>query len=142
MLGASEFSRRWIMDAPVVTEREKFYVELFAERAERGVSMTTIAREKGIPSGTLHWWAKEIRRRESARNGGLVVPRRRTTSRKSAQHAAPAFVPVEITDASSALGGAADFEVRLRNGTEVRVPPRFDASSLRQLVEILGAVSC
>lgn len=130
------------MDAPVVTDREKFYVALFSEGAERGLSMTALAREKGIPSGTLHWWAKEIRRRESARNGGPVVPRRRTTRKKSAPDAAPAFVPVEITDASSTLGGAADFEVRLRNGTEVRVPPRFDGASLRQLVEILGAVSC
>ena len=53
--------------APAVTEKERMYVALFAEQSARGLSLTALSRETSIPTGTLSWWTKEIRRREALR---------------------------------------------------------------------------
>jgi len=108
--------------APEVTEKEQMYVALFAEQASRGLSLNALARETGIPSGTLSWWKKELRRRES----------RRSSSTR------PAFVPVTVRDTTASPGDAA-FEVLLPNGVRLRVPATFDESTLHRLVVTLAS---
>ncbi len=108
--------------APEVTEKEQMYVALFAEQASRGLSLSALARETGIPTGTLSWWKKEIVRRES---------RRLASSR-------PEFVPVTVRDTIPPIADAG-FEVLLPNGVRLRVPSAFDESALRRLIVTLAS---
>jgi len=108
--------------APEVTEKERMYAALFTEQASRRLSLSALARETGIPSGTLSWWKKEIRRRESRRSSC----------------ARPEFVPVTVRD-TKPLTADAGFEVLLPNGVRLRVPSAFDESALRRLVVTLAS---
>ena len=86
--------------------------------------MPVLSRETGIPPGTLSWWKKESRRRESRRS------------------AAPTeFLPVTVRDAapSSATSG---FEVLLPNGVRLYVPSAFDEGALHRLLVTLASAAC
>ena len=91
------------------------------ELERSGLGVAAFARERGIPVSTLRWWRS--RQRESgARNG------RRRRGRP------PQLVEVI---GSAAASGAEGFEVTLRSGRMVRVPMRFDAAALRELLRTL-----
>lgn len=109
---------------PEVTEKEQMYVALFAEQASRGLSLSGLSRETGIPTGTLSWWRKEIRRREV---------RRRTPAPASS-----AFVPVTLRDSAVSSVGAG-FELMLPNGVRLHVPPVFDEGALHRLVATVAS---
>ena len=108
--------------SPEVTEKEQMYVALFAEQASRGLSLSGLSRETGIPTGTLSWWRKEIRRR---------VVRRRSP-------ASSAFVPVTVRD-SSPSSATAGFELMLPNGVRLHVPAAFDESALHRLLSTVAS---
>jgi transposase-like protein len=96
------------------------YIGLFATQKKRGLSLAALARESGIPAGTLSWWKKEIRRRADRRGSS---PR-------------PSFVPVTVRPASRPVTDAG-FEILLPNDVRLRVPTAFDKNDLERLVATL-----
>ncbi len=107
---------------PAVTEKESMHAALFAEQANRRLSLSELARQTGIPTGTLSWWKQEIRRRETLRSASL-----------------PEFVAVTVRD-DDPLAPAAGFEVLLPNKVRIHVPAAFDEDALHDLVVTLASV--
>ena len=105
---------------PAVTEKEQMYVDLFAVQEQRGLSLAALGRETGIPTGTLSWWRKEIRRRAARRRSSPAV----------------AFAPVTVRPSSRPVGDVG-YEILLPNGVRLRVPAAFDDGDLERLVTTL-----
>jgi len=97
--------------------------ELVAAWRASGLSQQEFAKEKGLASTTLSWWACRLRR-----EGG---------------DPAPSLVPVEVVreDAAEPVG-AAPLRVELSRGRTIVVPPDFDAPTLRRLVTTLEDGAC
>jgi transposase-like protein len=98
------------------TERSREMRRLFARHERSGLTLREFARREALVPATLYWWRRRLR---------------------DAEIAAPPSV--SFTEMSSVAGTAAGrgFEVVLDGGTTVRVPERFDAASLRMLLETL-----
>ena len=118
---------------PRLTEKERFYRELFEDAERRGVSRAQLAVEAGISAGTLSWWKSEIRRRGALRRG-VKVKARNSRSEETVE-----FVPVEVAVNAAPAADPHDFEVLLPGGAVVRVPEVFDESSLTRLVRAVNA---
>ena len=124
---------------PRLTERERFYRELFEDAEHRGISLAQLSVEKDLAVGTLSWWKSEIRRREALRRG-VTVKGTNSCSEESID-----FVPVEVATAAEAAtspeacDGVPDFEVLLPGGAVVRVPEVFEEVSLTRLVRAVNA---
>ncbi len=108
--------------APEVTEKERMYIALFEEQALRGLTVPALASESGIPSGTLSWWKKEIRRREARRSSAPPIE----------------FLPVTVRDTPPS-SATSRFEVLLPNGVRLLVPTVFDEGELHRLVVTLAS---
>ena len=65
---------------------------------------------------------------------------RRVLERRVAEQ--PAFVPVQVVADATPAGQASALEVLLLDGRTVRVPPGFDAATLRQLLAVLEGRPC
>ena len=78
-------------------------------------TQSEIAARHGMPTPTFAWWCRRIGAGSSA---------------------APAFVAIDV-EPGIAGGSTAPFEVRLRGGREVRVPPEFDAGALSRLLAVI-----
>ena len=104
---------------------------LLEDLTASGLSQRAFAEERGIPLSTLTWWRKKL-----DRDGRK--PRRRK------EPDLPALVPIVISpeqgSATSFGGRPAGFEVELRSGHLVRVPPGFDADGLRRVLSVLVEV--
>jgi hypothetical protein len=109
--------------SPPVTERERFWATLIAERAASDLSLREFAAKKGVVASTLAWWGSEIKRRKARRAG-------RTLDAPSIP-----LVPVTLQE----VRAETTFEVALPGGAVVRVPADFDDDSLRRLVTVLEA---
>ena len=96
------------------TDREQEMRALLALREAEGLTMRELAAASEVPSGTLSWWAAEIRRRDRA------------------AAADPDFVEIlvasadEHTDEDAALC----FEIALTGGVRVVVPARYGLARL------------
>lgn len=98
------------------TERSREMRRLFARWERSGLKLSEFARREDLVPATLYWWRRRLR---------------------EARSTAPP--PVSFTEVSGvvAAGAGRGFEVVLDGGTTVRVPERFDAGSLRMLLETL-----
>lgn len=54
----------------------------------------------------------------------------------------PAMVPLEVVTDGQAIFVGAPFEVMLRSGHHLRVPPDFDEAALRRLMAVLDSPPC
>jgi transposase-like protein len=99
--------------------------EVWAKRVERwvdsGLSAKEFAAETGVNANTLAHWRWRL---------GAKAPAGRT----EAATAPVRFVELAAAPAAEEAGG---FEVVLAGGRTVRVPPRFDATELARLVQVL-----
>jgi len=93
-----------------------------ARRQREGLSWSRLAEVTGIPLSTLQWWQKKLREDDGA-----------DTSSD--------FVELLVRDDVES-NVIESFEVVLLCGAVVRVPQRFDAASLAELLEIMDARSC
>jgi len=87
---------------------------LFARRERDGLSLRALAKETGIPTGTLSWWSWRLRQEQA-----------------DEPHESTGFVELSVARPSSATG---DVVVRIGDDIEVVVPPGTDADWLRDLV--------
>jgi transposase len=81
-----------------------------------GLTVAAFARREGLSAQSLSMWKRRLRAGAEA-----------TTS----------FVPVVVRDAAPVSRGA--FELVLREGAVLRIPPDFDEATLSRLVRALGA---
>lgn len=95
--------------------RREEIARLLAQRERRGLTYRELSERSGVAAQTLSWWAWKLRR--------------------EATESPPAFVEVELP--VDEPGPA--FEVEAPGGFVLRVPPDFDASALRRLLEVLAA---
>lgn len=95
--------------------------QVLDELARSGLGVAAFAREHGIPVSTLRWW-------QSKQRGGVAGNGRRRRGR-----------PPRLVEVIGAAAGASGegFEVMLRSGRMVRVPMRFEAAALRELLHTL-----
>lgn len=95
-----------------------------AEWAESGLSGAEFAEKAGLKEATLRHWKWQL---------GRERRQRRARKRPAAK---AAFV--EVRPALTAQLVAADgFELVVREGLRVRVPPSFDDAALRRLLAVL-----
>lgn len=99
--------------------------ELWAERIARmeasGLSGPAFAAQEGVNANTLQWWRRELR---------IKAEEASTPPVARELH----FVEVALTAPAAATG----FVVQLAGcGHRIEVPPGFDGSSFRRLVEAL-----
>ena len=105
----------------------------WAKRVQRwkdsGQTAAEFAAEVGVKANTLqHWsWALARHAREPGWEARAARKRRRRAK----------FI--ELVSPASATAISGSIEVVLPNGLTLRVPERFDADSVRRLVEVLKA---
>jgi len=99
------------------TSAETRYREILSKRRD-GEAYCALADRMGVKRRTLYYWLQRLRKQE----------------RRRAQ-----LVPVELPSLTGLDPLAATaIEVSLRgSGHVLRVPPRFDATSLRALIDVL-----
>lgn len=96
---------------------------LIRRREREGLSYARLARETGIPVGTLAWWSHRVRREESG----------------SSERSAPSSDFVEVIPTGVGRESA-EIEVRLPGGVAVLVPAGTDLSSVLRVLSAL--LSC
>lgn len=101
--------------------REQHWRELIAAQRSSGLSVSAFCREREVSAASFFRWRR-------------ILDRGR-------EDVAGKFVPIEMAPPPS-LGGPVCFEVALRNGLRVFVPPRFDTDSLRELLDVLKDQAC
>lgn len=106
------------MDAKECSGAEGRWRSLIAAQERSGLGVAEFAARRGLSAATLYWWRSRIRRSERSE---------------------PQLVPIEIIarEPDRACAPSGHFEVELRGGRRVRVPPRFDASELTRLIAAL-----
>ena len=91
------------------------------KRERSGWSWAELSRRSGLPAWKLRWWHERLKRN----------PPPQTPARS--------FVAVEIADSVRPTG--ASIEITTPSGYRLLVPPDFDGTHLRRLLEVL-AVAC
>src|SRR5262245_32932813 len=102
---------------------------------QSGLSMTAFAAQIGMSNSAVSYWKKRFERETPREDSALnKVP--------------PAFVPVTLvtepkgkTPVADARMGAV-FELLLRDGRTLRIPPDFESASLVRLLTVLRGNSC
>ena len=98
--------------------------------SEQGLTIAAYANAQGLSAAALYQ-AKSV----LMKCGTWPRTTQRSSSNKLRAKAS-AFVPVRIVaDDAAVVGGG--LEVALSNGRAIRVPPGFDAATLRQLLTVL-----
>lgn len=98
-----------------------------AEWTESGLSGAEFAGKAGLKEATLRHWKWQL---------GRGRRKRRARQRPTAAAAALSFIEVKPALTSQLVAGEL-FEVILRDGRRVRVPPSFDEAALRRLLVVL-----
>ena len=95
--------------------KEREWRRRIREWRASGLAVRDFCKRHGLEERSFYAWRLELGRRDAA---------------------ASAFVPVRIVaDDAAVVGGG--LEVALSNGRAIRVPPGFDAATLRQLLTVL-----
>jgi transposase len=118
-------------------DKERYWRQLLAQWQGSGQTVRWFCLAHGLSEPSFYAWRRTINQRDQQ------AQRRRQRGRRQVEPAAatdacgregdlvPTFVPVTVAAPESAL------ELVLRDGHVVRVPPGFDAVTLRQLVAAL-----
>ena len=101
---------------------------------QSGLPLSRFAEREGIGRKTLYRWRLRL-----GVGGRRLRPGRpkRAPDRVGRVASALKFIELKRPRPVAAPASAMSFEVELRDGTMVRVPPAFDASALRALLETL-----
>jgi len=103
--------------------REQFWREQLRRQQTSGQGVRGFCEGAGLSVPSFYWWRREVRIRDSRRDGGDR----------------PRFVPVRMMLEPSA---DASLEVVLGGGRSIRVGSGFDAEHLRAVLAALEATSC
>ncbi len=123
--------------------RSRVAREEWAKRIERwresGLTCEEFASEIGVNAGTLKYW-KYLLGKEARGEKRVWRSRKQQRARqKAAKRATPAMLSAPALVEIHATPLDTRFELELGTGRRVRVPPRFDATELRRLLDVLEA---
>jgi len=118
------------------TTREREVRRLLSAGERDGLTLRETAARAGMPTGTLAWWASEIRRRDAVRAKDaekpafleVVVPEEREVERSRHTDAGCAEVAPDAVDTAGDAPSA--FEVELRGGRRLRVASSYGLARL------------
>lgn len=96
--------------------KEQHWRQRIRDWQDSGLSVRAFCARRGLSQQSFYAWRRELQRRDSEK---------------------PLFVPVrlQVNELSAPVGHA--LEVFLASGRSIRVPPGFDAGTLRQLLAVL-----
>ena len=125
-------ARRWQQDRG----KERFWRRMVGQWRRSGQTVRDFCAAHALSEPSFFGWRRTIGDRDRQAAASQAANGRRHHARPLApddnrDRAAPAFVPVHVLPAATAL------EVVLGSGRVVRVPAGFDAATLRQLLAIL-----
>ena len=100
---------------PRDTRKEQQWRQWLHLWQQSGLSIRAFCERHNLSQPSFYAWRREIQRRDAA---------------------AHPFVPVQVV-ADEQPSPASTFEIVLPGGPTLRVPPRFDAAALRQLLVVL-----
>ena len=104
--------------------KERFWRRVLRQWRRSALSIREFCAAHGLAEPSFYAWRRTIAERDQE---ARRQPNRR---RRRAASAPPIFVPVRVA-------AAVALEVELGSGRVVRVPPGFDAATLRQLLAVL-----
>jgi hypothetical protein len=107
-------------------QRETFWRDVIRRWKLSGLSKTDFCNGESVSSASLHFWLKELRRRE----GNRIRPQ---STPKPAAPAKPSFVPVRVVDRARPME---PIELVV-GGHTLRLRAGFDPEALRQVVRAL-----
>lgn len=101
--------------------KERFWRDAIGRWQRSGQTIRGFCREHGLSEVSFHAWRRTIAQRDEPIHSATPVERE------------PVFVPLRLTCTADAVA----LELVLGSGRIVRVPPGFDADTLRQLLVVL-----
>ena len=110
-------------------QRETHWRRLVDRWKASGLPKSKFCERERISDASLHWWQRELERRNGRRPGFRTLPK--PPARKVPR---PEFVPVQVVPALQAAVKAVELVVA---GYVVRVVPEFDSKTLRRLLDLL-----
>jgi hypothetical protein len=113
-------------------QRETYWRRLIDRWRASGQPKSTFCEREGVSDASLHWWLRQIERRDGRRRSGPMA----TAPRKSAK---PRFVPLRVV--ATTPQGPEPFELVVA-GKIIRVPKGFDPDGLRRLIAALEDQAC
>lgn len=113
--------------------KERFWRQAIQQWRRSGLSIRAFCIERDLSEPSFYAWRRLIRDRDQHVKKGA-------SRADVAPDTPPTFVPVQVVAATPAP--VAVIELVLRAGGVVRVPPGFDAATLRQLLAVLEEPSC
>ena len=111
--------------------KELFWRQQLRQWRRSGLTIRAFCTEHGLAEASFYAWRQTLGQRDQE------AQRRLPPARNSPTSLPPVFVPVRVVPVS-----APALEVVLGPGRVVRVPPGFDAATLRQLLAVLEEPSC
>lgn len=128
--------------APRDLGKERFWRRLLRLWRRSGRTIRAFCAEHRVSEASFFAWRRTIADRDRRH---FAPPDCRTTERRDAPQQAtadqPTFVPLRIVPTLAGNPSTA-FEVVLKDERVVRVPPGFDAASLRKLLAVLEEQPC
>lgn len=126
-------ARRWQRDRG----KERFWRRMVGQWRRSGQSVRDFCAAHALSEPSFFAWRRTLADRDRQAAASAAANGRRHHARPPApddkrDRAAPAFVPVHVLPAATAL------EIVLGGGRVVRVPSGFDAATLRQLLAVLA----
>jgi transposase-like protein len=103
-------------------------------RRSQPMTVRDFCAEHGVAEPSFYGWRRTLAQRDQRAPPRAVSSAARRTRRRAGEQAT--FVPLRIVPTPTGTGSA-DLQVVLGSGHIVRVPPGFDAATLRQLLAIL-----
>ena len=114
-------------------EPREVWVQRVQRLADSGLSTKEFASELGVNAHTLAGWRWRLTKEAAS------TPSQQRPKKADFIEVTSAFVVGPSCRASNSPRVFDAFEVMLRSGRRVHVPPQFDAGSLKMLVTILEA---
>jgi transposase len=115
--------------------KERLWRRLIEQWQRSGLTARDFCAQRGVSEPSFYAWRRTIRQRDQQ---GRRPPGRNGAGRTGPKRV---FVPVQVVSTAPTAVAAA-LEIVLGQGRLVRVPPGFDAMTLRQLLTVLEEPSC
>ena len=123
------------------TARARQMRRVLAQWERSGLTLTEFARRHGMAASTLTWWRRVFRDAE-ARPGATGAGEQRLGRQAGRPPRGGEGAFSEVRLAAPALLAPAVWEIVLRSGHVLRVPPAIDAAALRAVVAVLESPGC
>jgi transposase len=114
--------------------KERFWRGVVGRWRRSGLTVRVFCDEQGVPEPSFYAWRRTIAERDQR-------AARTVSTHDTGADEVPAFVPLRVV--STPTPASSGLELVVGSGQVVRVPPDFDAATLRRLLAVLReAPSC